>query len=257
MRTRLERISDFEQFYTNSIENFTALRENDNRAQIFHDLYTLNICPGSRNGGTYNRAVDVFWGNRIFETVNQVRNWTALTESGATLLFERDDNGFVSVLLYPAITDNRKQIETLIVLRNHIDPKKLLRKCELKYIWNDFMAYMEVTCLEGKPTLCQRTRVFFMRSFRNLIINDTWKPTIFIELLKSTGKFILNVGLSGVVIFIISLWLNRNSEDKVLKQLQINQKNTVVKVDSAQYESCESILDTVSYYLRKNKIKQH
>ena len=35
----------------------------------------LYVCPGSRNGGTDKRIVEVFWGSKVFEIETQGRTF--------------------------------------------------------------------------------------------------------------------------------------------------------------------------------------
>ncbi len=90
------------------------------------------------------------------------------------MLYERDDSGFVIVSIYPANTDNRKPIESSITLDIWLDPIKLNDKSFLKKHWNDLMAYMENTSLDGNPTFLQRQRVSYLRTFKNLVVDNKW-----------------------------------------------------------------------------------
>src|SRR5437868_4821844 len=122
VRTRQERRNDFDEFYKTAKATFTTFRDNDSSVEKFERLYMLSVCPGSRAGGTNNRIVEVFWGSRAFETITLGHSWKSLTEYGATLLFERDDSGFVIISIYPANTDTRKPEESSISLKLWVDP---------------------------------------------------------------------------------------------------------------------------------------
>jgi len=174
-------------------------------------------------GGANNRVVDVFWGSRPFETITQGRNWTALTEYGATLLYERDDSGFVIISIYPANTDNRKPIESSITLQIWLDPIKLKRKSFIKKNWDDLIAYMECTSLDGNPTLFQRLRISYLRTFKNLIIDNKWTPTRFSSYCKDILKFVLTVGLSGFIIYLVTL-LNQSETNTEKELKEVNKK---------------------------------
>jgi len=223
-RTRQDRRNDFDEFFTTAVTTFTEFRDNDRHAEKFQNIYMLNICPGSRAGGTNNRIVEVFWGNRPFETITQGRSWKALTEFGATLLYERDDNGFVIISIYPAYTDSRKQLESIITLEIWLDPIKLKDKSFLKKNWNDLMAYMECTSLDGNPTFFQRQRISYLRTFKNLVIDNKWIPTRFSVFTKEVLKYVLTVGLSGFIIYLVTL-LNQPMNEKTEKQLEKVNKN--------------------------------
>jgi hypothetical protein len=268
-RTRQERRNDFDEFFRTAVATFTEFRDNDPRAEKFQNIYMLNICPGSRAGGTNNRVVEVFWGSRPFETITQGRNWTTLTEYGATLLYERDDSGFVIVSIYPANTDNRKPIESSITLDIWLDPIKLKDKSYLKKNWNDLMAYMESTSLDGNPTFLQRKRVSYLRTFKNLVIDSKWTPTRFSVYVREVFKWVLTVGLSGIIIYILTQLtqpktteteiqlkeVNRNLET-VSKQLdKISEGNTDLKTISITTDSIAVKANEILKTIEKHKTK--
>src|SRR5438093_932066 len=134
-RSRQERRNDFDEFFKTAVKTFTTFRDNDPKADKFERIYMLRVCPGSRAGGNNNRVVEVFWGSRPFETITHGNSWKALIEYGATLLFERDDSGFVIISIYPAGTENKKSIESNIPLVLWIDPIQLSDESFLKKQW--------------------------------------------------------------------------------------------------------------------------
>jgi len=236
-RTRLDRKNDFDEFYKSAIITFTEFRDSDKSAEKFQRVYMLCVCPGSRAGGQDNRVVEVFWGSRPFESITHGRSWTALTEYGATLLFHRDDSGYVIISLYPAGTDNRKPIESNITLHIWIDPKKLKDKVFLKKCWNYFMAYMEYTSLDGNPTLIERLKISYLRTFKHLTIDKTWRPIKFIDYIKDVVKFAFTVGLSGFIIYLLTIYSSQKNENKIKEQINNEQKKIIyieTKVDSIQ-----------------------
>jgi len=233
-RTRLDRRNDFDEFYGTAVATFTRFRENDSRAEKFQREYMLSICPGSRAGGTDKRMVEVFWGGRNFEIETQGRNWKALTETGATLLFTRDDNGFAIVSLYPAYTENRKPIETSITVNIWLDPEKLKDEKFLKSLWDDFMAYMEYTSLDGNPTLWQRLRISYLRHFKHLVIDNKWTPTKFSASISRIRDLIVAACFSGaVLIYFVNLTTKPNTTetDTQLKEINKNLENVSKQLD--------------------------
>lgn len=231
-RTRQERRNDFDEFYNNSINTFTELRNKDSQAEKFQNEYVLNICPGSRAGGTDKRTVEVFWGGRKFEIETQGRNMRALTEAGATLLFSRDDNGFVIISLYPAYTENRKPVETAITLHIWLDPKKLKDNKFIQSLWNNFMAYMEYTSLDGNPSLWQRSKIWYLRNFKHLIIDSIWTPTKFSIFTKEILKLVLAACFSGaVLIYSITLMTKPTTTETLLREINKNLETVSTKLD--------------------------
>ena len=245
-RTRRDRRNDFEEFYVAAAATFIEFRDNDPKTEKFQNIYMLNICPGSRAGGTNNRVVEVFWGSRPFETITQGRNWTALTEYGATLLYERDDSGFVIVSIYPANTDNRKPIESSITLDIWLDPIKLKDKFFLKNHWNDLMAYMEITSLDGNPTFLQRQRVSYLRTFKNLIVDNKWTPTKFSVFVREVFKWVLTVGLSGIIIYILTQLTHPKTTETEIQLKELNGNLEKVSKQLDKISEGNSDLKTIS-----------
>lgn len=257
-RTRQERRNDFDEFYNSAKDTFIAFRDNDTKAEKFERIYMLSVCPGSRAGGNNNRIVEVFWGSRPFETITQGNSWKSLTEYGATLLFERDDSGFVMISIYPAGTKNKKPIESSISLKLWIDPIKLKSKSFLSSLWNDFMAYMEYTSLDGNPIIWQRLRISYLRNFKHLVVDKKWQPIKFSEFSKDILKWILTVGLSGVIIYFVTLFTQpKTTETEIqLKEVNENLESISKKLDNISNSS--SGLNTISIALDsiENKTKQ-
>lgn len=233
-RTRQNRRDDFDDFYRSAVATFKAFRDNDASVEKFERLYNLCIAPGSRAGGTNNRVVDVFWGSRPFETITLGRTWKALSEYGATLLFERDDTGFVIISIYPANTDNRKPIESRIYLKLWVDPIKLKSSSYLKSLWKNFNAYMECTSLDGNPTRLQRLRISYLRNFKYLVVNEKFTPTKFSGFLKGVFKLVLAACFSGaVLIYFVNLTTKSktNETDIQLKEVNKNLETVSMKLD--------------------------
>jgi hypothetical protein len=224
IRTRLDKRNDFDEFYDKSEKIFKDLRDNDKRADKFESEYMLSVCPGSRNGGTDKRVIEVFWGLRQYDFETQGRNWKALTETGSSLLFYRNDTGDITISIYPAYTEQRKPFETSITLHIWLDPNRLKREKFVLTLWNDFMAYMECTSLDGNPTIWQRLRISYLRTFKHLVIDNKWMPTKFSNRRNKILDFLLTVGLSGFVFFLITFF-SQPSETKIETQLKMVNKN--------------------------------
>ena len=256
-RTRQQRRNDFVEFFNSAVNIFIEFRDNDPKAEKFERLYMLNVCPGSRLGGNNNRVVEVFWGSRAFDTITLGNSWKSLTEYGATLLYELDDSGFVMISLYPAGTENRKPIESSITLKLWIDPIKLLDKSFLKKNWKDFMSYMECTSLDGTPNFVQRQRISLLRTFKHLVIDNSWSPTRFFLFLRGVFKLILAAIFSGaVLIYLITILSKPTTKETniLLHELNKNLENISTKLDKIPDNNLKSNtlnMDSVSSQLDK------
>jgi len=234
-KDRLDRINDFEEFYKTAYSTFNEFLNKDKRVKDFKEIYRLNIYPNSETDEDNKRTVEISWGIRKYERIIDGNKKKALVEHGATLYYERLDSGHVVILLYPAHTENRMPIEKSITLKRRLDPKRLKDKRFIKDNWNDLVAYMESTSLDGNPSLLQRIRIFCLRTFKHLIIDNIARPTRFSNYLKETGKFVFSVGLSGFLIYFIT-YPSHNENDKIIRQ-QIDITNKLMNCFSIKLDS--------------------
>jgi hypothetical protein len=256
-RTRDERIRDFILFFTTAEVIFTAFRDHDPKAEKFQRLYQLNVCPGSRMGGTNNRVVEIFWGNRPYETIAYGGTWRALTEYGATLLFERDNSGYVIISVYPAGTETKRPVESSIALKVWIDPICLRDRWFLEQLWKDFMAYMEMTSLEGKPSWVQKRRISVLRKTKHLVIDTKWMPTRFSVSLNKFWKGVATVFFSGAFfVFIMNKVYQPSLETETQLQL-INKNLEIVNSQLNHISENNSNLKDISINVDSIKFKIH
>lgn len=256
-RTRQDRRNDFDEFYKKAVTTFKAFRDKDPRAEKFERIYMLSVSPGSRAGGNNNRIVEVFWGSRGFETITLGNSWKALTEYGATLLYERDDSGFVMISLYPAGTENKKPIESSISLKLWIDPIKLKDEKFIIKQWKDLMAYMECTSLDGNPTFWQRRRISYLRNFKHLVIDSKWTPTRFSLFNKEVFKWVLTVGLSGTIVYLVTLMTQptKTQTEIQLKEVNENLRRVTNQLDKISESNKKAIsITTDSIKLKMEQI---
>lgn len=241
-RNRVDRRADFEKFYNNSREVFQTICSSDLSAKVFCNEYILNICPGSRAGGCDKTIVEVFWGFRLYEVECKGNKMKSKTETGATLYFCMADTGHVMVSLYPAHTEKIRPIEDSICLYNWLDPKCLNNERFIKSVWNDFMAYMQYTSLDGTPSLWQRFRVWYLRLVKHLIVDNKWQPTKLHIGCMEVVKYTLTVGLSGCLVYLVTLFTQSN-DSKIVEQLQQLNSN-IEKIIEIQSFSSSSDLST-------------
>lgn len=224
---RLKKIQNFEKFYDNCNSTFTKLRDEDKRVEIFEKEYMLSICPGSRVGRDEKRVVEIFWGARPYEFETKGKQWKSLTETGATLFFYRNDTGDITISLYPAKTEFRQPIENQITLYEWIDPEKLNNPKFINSLWNDFIAYMECTSLDGRPTLLQRLRISYLKNFNHLVVDNKWAPTKFSVFMKGVLKLVLAACCSGAVLIYLVNHMNKPTTTETDNQLIEVNKNLV------------------------------
>ena len=226
---RLDRIKQFTEFFDNAKHSFKAISDKDARCGEFELYYNFYIAPGSRAGHKDKRHIDIFFGKSVYGSLNTPTGSQALVEEGATLLYTLNDDGFVSVMLYPAKAENMRLKEELIFLDRHIDPKTLLLKSTLQSHWRYFMAYMEYSSLDGSPDLVQRLRITYLHTFKSMVIGKIWNKALYKTYLNSLFKFVMTVGFSGFVFFAISYFVEQNKANDTEKAV-IGIKNEVRQI---------------------------
>lgn len=212
MRTRTQRIEDFEAFQKSVEGIFKKGQQQMTDYVQLVDYYGFSVCPKGRNGGVDSHLVEVFFGSRPYEQEKVVSDSFKvsthfLAESGAELSLFRDDLGYVCIQLFPAKSKYGRQKEDCIILQSHLDPKKLLRHGFQKRLLLQLNSYMSVTCLEGKPTICDKMRVKIIRLNKHQVLSEEVQPVIALKWLGDVLKFVLTVGLSGFLLTIIEKYV--------------------------------------------------
>ena len=209
-KERIRRYKDFELFFNQAYAIFEPFKNKDKRTKYLQATNMLCICPGGRNGGRDKRVVEVFWGQKLYDQNERVTEHLQIdhffySATGASILFYKNDDGYVTIYLIPAGTDLTHPEEDGICWEKKVDPSKLLSKCYQRRAWWSFMAYMEVTQLDGDSSIIQRLYIWYMRYFHNLVVDKKWQRTKAMDSINSLVTWFPMVALSGVAIFILQL----------------------------------------------------
>jgi len=167
------KIEDFDNFSNKCEEVFIKLSNSDSRVKEFQDINMLHICPGGKSGED-DSIIEVFWSSRLYEPEIEENHLKKLQETSPILFFHCNDAGDITISIYPAKVEGWQAAEDRIFLHTQLDPKKLNNYKFIKSLWNDFVAYMEVSRLDGNPTVFQKFKVFRLRRF-NHFVNFTEK----------------------------------------------------------------------------------
>lgn len=245
---RFNRYEQFNDFALNAESIFKLFLKETPDAKRFDDFFKLNIWNDNdhpKNDVTY---VNVAFGSRPLTVSHHNKEFTSTLEEGARLTFYRLETGKVVVTLYPAKTDSRKPIEDAIVLTENLDPQKLSGKKTLKKYWKQFISYMECTSIDGNPSYCQKNVISCLRYTKHLIIKDVYQPeTRRTELWREIRKFVLTVGLSGFVIYILTFVYNKIYPNNSFENGKIE---VIQHIDSLQ-DAVRQTDDTVSIKLQQ------
>ena len=217
MSKRIDRIQNFYNFRENAKIFFQKLADDEKSNERLNNLYSLCITPGGRYGGKDKKIIEIFYGNRPIGSVEGIdanfKTFTKLeTAHGATLSYFLTDDGHVICNLYPAKSENQKPIEELIILDYIKDPSKLENKA--KDHWKMFIAYMEVTSLDGEPNFLHKMRVFYLKNFKETVEDKKVQNIKFNNLLKKLFIYVSTVGLSGFLILLFTLLKDNIDSEK-------------------------------------------
>lgn len=245
---RFNRYEHFNDFALNAESVFKQFLKETPDAKRFDDFFMLSIWNDNdhpKNNVTY---VNVAFGSRPLTVSHHNKGFTSTVEEGARLSFYRLETGEVVVTLYPAKTESRKPIEDAIVLTENLDPQELSDKTTLKKYWKQLISYMECTSIDGNPSYCQKNVISSLRYTKHLIINDVYQPeTRRTELWREIRKFVLTVGLSGFVFYILAFVYNKIYPDNSFEN---GKKELIQHIDSLQ-NAVRQTGDTVSIKLQQ------
>lgn len=211
---RFNRYEQFNDFAERSEGIFKQFLTDTSSAKRFDDFFMLNVWNDKNHPKNNVTYVNVAFGSRPLTVSHHNKGFSSTVEEGARLTFYRMETGQVTVTLYPAKTDSRKPLEDAIVLCECIDPKDLSDEKKLKKYWNDLVSYMECTTIDGNPTFSQKRRVSRLRFVKHLIIDNVYQSTNKrTERWQDIKKFVLTVGLSGFLFYIIQFCYNLLNPD--------------------------------------------
>lgn len=252
---RLNRYSIFDNFAEKANSIFMQFLNEDERAKSFHDSYLLSIWNDKQHVKNNVTYVNIAFGSRPLIISHHNKGFDTISEQGARLCFYRMENGFVSISLFPAQTDNRRPEEQSIMLHDYVDPHKLSDTKFLKLCWKRLIAYMEYTAIDGRPSWCQKRIVAKMRYNRHMVIDDKYQPTRRSIVWQNRWNFIKTVGFSGFLVAILQLGYNV-VESRTSKSSTV--ETTIQHIDSTQtkvLESVDSIRRSVHSLLPKKEEK--
>ena len=225
---RFLRYDWFDDFVEGSEQYFREQSNKNSKSQRFENYYSFNVWP-QRYGSHYTH-IQIGWGNRAIDANHTTAGFTTKVESGAILTISRMETGHISIFLYGAKTDTRRPIEDTIVLKSCISPKKLLKSSFKQELWNNLLAYMECTSLDGNPNKCQSIRVFKLRLLKSMVVDGKSMSSRFLSGLQKAIFYVFNIGLSGCLLFGVQRACDSSSD----------LDNITNRIDSLRYDIHEN-----------------
>lgn len=252
-RKRRIRYRKFRQFRECVEEKFNVLCSEDERGSYYRNRCGFNVLNSNRNGHTEDIVAEVFWGSYAYDRNTESNGFHLRIASGCSLVFLRHDNGYVSIFLTPGKTENQESIGTGYVYKKNMNPSKLLNDNFIKELWHLFMAYTECTSLDGEPKWCQKVTYFKLWCFKRKLTNDKIASSRLTMFVRWIGKWVLTVGLSGLLLSLITFAVSR-CEDKKEDSKNVNLKGEVIfKIVSKDSIGGNGIVDKAINHKVKNK----
>lgn len=222
LTTRKQRTEAFSTFSDQSNALFNSYWATISDEKDLKQLNDLVICPKGAMGGLNDNLIEVFFGMKYHSWYKHVGDNFNVTDKanviyGARLEYRLTDNGNVYVILTPSKTDNFKPLEDGIILDIVKEPNKLINKASRH--WAYLISYMKVTDVDGQPNIVDSIVVAYLRSTRRYFESGKSQTRKIQNWLSFVAKWVVSVGLSGLIIFLIIVYMNEKKEDKDLKKL--------------------------------------
>ncbi len=250
--SRQKKYSDFKIFFRRSKPIFRAYEKVDTHSHDLSRTYSFYSVPGGRIGGQEERLVQIFFGNRPFDSTTQFvsddksgipsRQLRLLTESGALLQYYREPSGAVTCLLMPAQVENVRGREDFIVLDRISSPLRLLDRSVTRRHWRYFISYMHCTCIDGDPNLMDRARTAWIRFTKVRVVKNAQAGTVLEKWFWKSASFALTVGLSGFLL----LLLPKAPTPDVSKVQVIEEAPDTTRARNAEAKRLDDIAATIS-----------
>jgi hypothetical protein len=272
LSTRRQRAEDFNAFSENSEKIFNKFWNNLPDDDALRTENTFNICPKGAMGGLDETLIEIFFGFKYHSWQKKVGdNFNVTNEAkmiyGARLEYTLTDKAHVICILRPSKTDNLRPYEDGIVLEIVKEPSKLKDKSEQH--WKYLIAYMRATDVDGQPSPADQLITFWLRKTKRCFYDGKLAPRKIFDKLGSIFSWAFSVGLSGALIFVITIWLNDSTDNEVVKRLDgitielnsinLNQEKLLSKLNilklitSNQYVSIQKQDDANEVLLRINR----
>ncbi|UOR08647.1 hypothetical protein LCM18_10430 [Qipengyuania flava] len=149
--------------------------------------------------GATEQGVQIDFGHRPVGMISQGK---IVAENGASLLFTTSPENFCLIQFHPFSSDFR-QLDEAIIFRSRLDPQRLTSQQYFNRVLSAFLAYCEVTSLDGQPSLLTRLRVANMRLIRSRTVAGKFERRRLVGVIQKVLWWAAVVGLSGVLLKMI------------------------------------------------------
>jgi len=213
---RIERYRSFQKFYRDAEPLIQRLSGETDELAYFSAYYSFAVVAGGIDGGFDERAVDVLFGNKPYDSTQgppQVkggeifRSTRLHSEQGASMRYELTDAGEVLCLLYPARSERMRSSESFYLLEVIPDPVQLLDPRIVRRHLRYLACYMAATSLDGAITVRQRIRMTYLKCTKRYAVGRAMKSPRAQVFLAKVATWVLTVACSGAALFMLQrIW---------------------------------------------------
>lgn len=223
MSTRRERAKLFKKFSENSKSIFDGYWKELSPTDSLRTENNFNVCPKGAMGGLAETLIEVFFGFKYHSWQKEFGDNLNVTNKanmiyGARLEYQLTDRSHVLCILRPSKTDKIRPYEDGILIEIVKDPATL--KSRSKCHWSYLVAYMRATDVDGNPRTMDHLKTYWLRNTKPCFYDGKVASRKVIDKLNAMFGWALSVGLSGSLIFLITTFLNNNSQSEMVGKLE-------------------------------------
>lgn len=228
-----ERISNFNQFRKSANQTFKGLARRNQKLEKFLKRHKLHVDPQVITDEDTGITVEVSFGVYPIFGFGNRKSYKNIGEIGASLFYTLNDDGYVAVLLYPCETENIKRKESLIFLEKKVDPLELLKSSVINSHFQKLCIFMENTSVFGNPSFFEKAYFTWILFSNPLIEKSNYQAPRVWKALSSVGKYVLTVGLSGGLLFLIQWFFGSNEIENASLLLNKELNNIEQKIEES------------------------
>ncbi|MFS1876281.1 hypothetical protein FCV66_19620 [Enterovibrio norvegicus] len=222
MSTRRERAQAFKEFSGNSESIFDSYWNIIPASDSLRSENRLNVCPKGANGGLDDTLIEVFFGFKYHSWQKEMGDNFSVSNKanmiyGARLEYQLTDKSHVLCILRPSKTDKLQPYEDGVLLEIVKDPSTLASRS--KKHWDFLVSYMRATDVDGSPSVTDHLRTYWLRNTKRCFSDGKVATRKVVDRINTLMGWAFSVGLSGSLIFLITVVLNDSTQNEVVLKL--------------------------------------
>lgn len=231
--TYKERYASFEDFLELGENIFEDFKRDFKRRTHLDEKHEIHICPKGKCGNDDSKF-EIYFG---LEPDCKKNDFHYPILENATLLFSRNDDGYVTIFIFTGSTESASPKEKFYVFRSSIHPSKLSKKSFLYHCWKYFLSCAKCTAYLSRTSLGDKMRYNIILQFTkrygvenyNYSREKTTKnifPSRIYKYLTKTTYWVFNIGLSGLLVTMCARRIDHNSNETLKSNIDTITRNS-------------------------------